>query len=456
MSMSGDMAPTEISESDRLQHEVAKLKKINAVLMRRVQQSTDQQVSAYSIFQTAIALEGQVRGRTEDLKNALLRLELANKDLLTARDAAERANRFKTRFFTAVGHDLLQPLHAARLSVSALTNPEVTPYQARLVNAIDHALATIEELLTPILDISKLEAGVITPTLRPIDLDSLFHSLAVDMEPLARTKNLALSWQSNSLWVTSDPLMLRRMLQNLLANAVQYTQQGEINLIACWHGDKIKIEVSDTGPGIPLAERKMIFEEFQRGPATDQPAIGGFGLGLSIVERMAEALGHPFSLWSELGHGTRFSIIVPSVAKVCSGTKKSEAADRARSHGLVGAKVLVIDNDDHVLEAMQALLERWSCEVQALRSLSELDSVTSSQSFRPDIVLADYHLDQGENGLAAVKRLRQIINPRLPAVMVTADRSTAVSLKASRGGCELLLKPIKPAELRALMAHLLG
>ncbi len=449
------MSASVVSEADQLKRQIAKLTKINSALMQRVEMSTDPHASAYSLFQTAIALEGQVRGRTEDLKNALGRLERTNDELSAARDASERANRFKTRFFTAVGHDLLQPLHAARLSVSALYDPHATPYQRRLADAIGHALATIEELLKSILDISKLEAGAITPTRQPVSLDELFASLAVDLEPLAQSKRLGLTCQSNLLSVISDPLMLRRILQNLLANAVQYTQRGEIKLLATRRGSNVVIEVSDTGPGIPPAERKMIFEEFQRGPLTDQPDIGGFGLGLSIVQRMAEALGHPLDLSSEVGHGTRFSITAPFTSQVVTRAKSPVIPSITRGFGLEGAKVLVIDNDVAVLEAMQALLERWSCEAYTVRSMAQLDAVIASE-LRPDIVLADYHLDHGESGLAAVERLRSLTNRELPVVIVTADHSAEIALKAQKSRCELLLKPVKPAELRALMAHLLA
>jgi len=442
-------------ETDQLKREIAKLTKINSALIQRVEMSTDSHASAYSLFQTALALEGQVRGRTEDLKNVLFRLERTNDELSAARDASERANRFKTRFFTAVGHDLLQPLHAARLSVSALHDPQATPYQRRLADAIGHALSTIEDLLKSILDISKLEAGAITPTLQPVSLEELFVSLAVDMEPFAQAKKLDLTCQSNLLSVTSDPLMLRRILQNLLANAVQYTQRGEIKLLATRRGSNVVIEVSDTGPGIPPAERKMIFEEFQRGPLTDQPDIGGFGLGLSIVQRMADALGHPLDLASEVGRGTRFSITAPFTAAVDRRIKPPVVPSVTRAFGLEGAKVLVIDNDAAVLEAMQALLERWSCEAYTVRSLAQLDAVIASE-LRPDIVLADYHLDHGESGLGAVERLRSLTNPELPVVIVTADHSSDIALKAQKSRCELLLKPVKPAELRALMAHLLA
>lgn len=439
---------------EELQRRISKLQKINAALMQRVERSMDQQANAYSLFQTAITLESQVRLRTEELTNALARLERTNDELLAARDASERANRFKTRFFTAVGHDLLQPLHAARLSASALAESDDAGPQRIVAQRIEHALTTIEELLKSILDISKLEAGVITPALRPVALDDLFASLAVDIEPQAKAKGLSLKWPRTGLGVVSDPLMLRRILQNLLANAVQYTERGGILLIARRRGDAVRIEVWDTGPGIGEADREMIFEEFQRGAATDRPAIGGFGLGLSIVQRMAEALGHPLELCSRSGHGTRFSVRAPRWAKFATADAPATPVTlKPSALGLSAAKVAVIDNDQSVLEAMQTLLERWDCKVLPARGIAGLTSADAT-TFAPDIILADYHLDDGANGVDAVRVIRSRAGVAIPAIIITADRSVAVADAARALGCELLLKPVKPAELRALMLHL--
>jgi signal transduction histidine kinase len=448
-------APRASSEAEQIERQLAKLTKINAALMQRVEKSMDQQANAFSLFQTAITLEGQVRVRTDELKTALSRLERTNDELTTARDTSERANRFKTRFFTAVGHDLLQPLHAARLSVSALTDPSSTPDQRRLADRVEHALTTIEDLLKSILDISKLEAGAIVPTLRPVPLDELFASLTLGIEPLARLKNLALTWRRTDVAVVSDPLMLRRILQNLLTNAVQYTERGGIKLAARRRGPLVRIEVWDTGPGIATADQVMIFEEFQRGPIPDRLSIGGFGLGLSIVQRMAETLDHPLGLCSRMGHGTRFSITAPFAGTVDSTAERALPVSCNATYGLNGAKVLVIDNDEAVLEAMQSLLQRWSCKVVLVRDPAELDRFIAAGA-RPDIVLADYHLDRGACGVAAVERLRAAVaDPELPAVIITADHSPTVADKVRAGGCELLLKPVKPAELRALMHHLM-
>ncbi len=442
---------------DDLERQIAKLTKINAALMQRVEKSMDQQANAYSLFQTAITLEGQVRVRTEELKSALSRLERTNDELTAARDTSEHANRFKTRFFTAVGHDLLQPLHAARLSVSALAEPSGDPHQRRLAERIEHALETMEELLKSILDISKLEAGVIQPSLRSLALDELLSSLMQDVEPLARAKNLALTWRRSRLAVVSDPLMLRRIVQNLVTNAVQYTRKGGVKVVARRRGAHVRIEVWDTGPGIPPAERKLIFEEFQRGPSSDKPAIGGFGLGLSIVKRMAETLDHPLDLCSKLGHGTRFSITAPMAGTIDPFPEVATPATTPRSYGMTGAKVVVIDNDPVVLDAMQALLESWTCDVRLLGGLGEVDALVAERAFRPDIIIADYHLNAGACGLTGVERLRDAVGESdLPALVVTADRSPEVADTVRAARCEMLLKPVKPAELRALMMHCLA
>jgi CheY-like chemotaxis protein len=201
----------------------------------------------------------------------------------------------------------------------------------------------------------------------------------------------------------------------------------------------------------------MIFEEFQRGAATDRPTIGGFGLGLSIVQRMAEALGHPLDLCSRLGHGTRFSVSAPSTV--------ATAADRVPLAGpttfspmtqaLAGARIIVIDNDPSVLEAMQTLLERWECEVLPTRSLAGL-ATAGADNFHPHVILADYHLDEGASGTDVIRALRSKAGRAIPAIVITADRAAAVADAVRAVGCELLLKPVKPAELRALMLHLIA
>lgn len=453
--MSDPVTADETLSNAELLKRIAKLEKINAALMNRVERSLDQQANAYSIFQTAIALEGQVRVRTEELKYALDHLESLNVELTQARDASERANKVKTRFFTAVSHDVLQPLHAARLSLSALIDGVEAEEHRQLAEQVDHALSSIEELLRTMLDISKLEAGVIRPTLQPVALKPLFQSLLLDLKPLVDAKGLTLGCRSRNLAVISDPLMLRRILQNLLANALHYTRRGGIRIAARPRGDQVRIEVWDTGPGIPEVERERIFEEFQRGSSSSNANRGGFGLGLSIVSRMAQSLGHPLDLCSRIDHGTRFGITGPRAAlpeqQPATARPSRPVSDAI---GLGATRVLVIDNDPHVLAAMQSLLGKWSCDVRIATDIADIDTVLA-EGFEPAIILADYHLDHGRLGTQAVAHVRHA-HGGIPAIVITADHSVDVATHAAASGCEVLCKPVRPAELRALMLHLLG
>lgn len=438
---------------DPLVYELRKLTKINHALMQRVERSTDQQANAFSLFQTAIGLEAKIRHRTDELHSALSKLEMANADLCQARDASERANRFKTRFFTAVGHDLLQPLHAARLTLSELADVQETPDARRLTSNIASALTTIEDLLASILDLSKLEAGAFIPKLQPVALGDVFERLAVSGEAIARKKGLALRWRPTALGVMTDPLMLRRMLQNLLANATRYTDRGGLLLAARRRGDKVSIEVWDTGPGIAAAERERIFEEFQRGAANDRSGATGFGLGLSIVKRMSDALDHPIRLRSRVGRGSCFSILAPSAVAPLDVEQKAIMPNAPAS--LSGQPLIVIDNDLDVLGAMQTLLARWGADVRLARDLDDIGEILGDPAFKPALILADYQLDGGVTGLEAIARVRQAMSSEIPAIVITADRRESTATGAARAGCELLYKPVKPAELRALMQHLL-
>ena len=406
--MTSNMVPDKTGGLDgaaAVDPQIRKLTKINHALMQRVERSMDQQANAFSLFQTAIGLEAQVRHRTEELHSALSKLELANADLSRARDDSERANRVKTRFFTAVGHDLLQPLHAARLTLSELGDVQHTPDALRLTSNISAALTTIEDLLTSILDLSKLEAGAFVPKLQPVALGEVFEQLAISAEPIARRKGIELRWRPTQLAVQSDPLMLRRILQNLIANATRYTDTGGVLLAARKRGGNVLIEVRDTGPGIAASERERIFEEFQRGAAYENSGATGFGLGLSIVKRMSNALSHPVTLKSRVGRGSCFSILSPAAAP----PSRIEAASvpAASTASLAGQPLLVIDNDLSVLDAMQTLLARWGADVRLARDLDDISEILADDAFRPTLILADYQLDNGLTGVEAVARVRQ-------------------------------------------------
>ncbi len=445
---------TELDDREAtLLERIRRLEKINAALMDRVERSMDVHGNAYSLFQTAINLELQVRARTDELTQVLRRLEQSNADLRRAKDEAEQANAYKTRFLAAAGHDLLQPLNAARLSVSALADVQEGEEGQRLTGQVDRALGTIEDLLKTLLDISKLDAGVMTTDVRPVSVSDILASLGSDFGPIVSQKGLRFRILPTAAHVATDPQLLRRILQNLISNAVRYTSEGGVLVGVRRAGtEHVRIIVADTGAGIPPEERETIFEEFRRGSARTADGQMGLGLGLAIVRRMSMALGHRLTMQSVEGRGTVFSILVPTAP---APERPAPAPAVLGTFGIADARVLVVENDETVRRATQALLERWHCLVAPVRSVAEAATVCDADD-PPDLVLADYHLDAGETGLDAIAVVRATAGRPVPAVVITANYSDDVARRVRAAGCELMMKPVKPAELRALMAHILG
>ncbi|MGP8122830.1 MAG: ATP-binding protein [Xanthobacteraceae bacterium] len=438
------------------EREAAKLKKINAVLMSRVERSIDQQFNAFSLFETAIALDHQVRSRTRQLQDALRSLERSNESLYRAKLQAEEASSLKSSVLISVTHDLLQPLNAARLTLSSLAEITGANNGGMLIEQVDRSLATLEELLRTLLDISKLDAGALKPDVRPIAVASLFEPLLDEFAPVAAKRGLSLRIVPTSLVVVSDYLMLRRVLQNLLANALQYTRNGTVLMGCRANGDQVSIEVHDTGPGIPKAQQDAIFAEFQRGDAGfgDQ---AGFGLGLSIVRRFATVLGHSVRVVSRVGHGSAFLVAMPraAAASVAVDRREAKSVDFFHYSGLEGNKILVIENDPASAEAMASLLEKWGCDVATTVSTADAIERVGALGRVPDAIIADLHLDNDESGIDAVDELRQRFRSDVPALIVTADYSDNAAKEAAVYGLEILKKPVKPAEMRALLSFLL-
>ncbi|MGX5801985.1 ATP-binding response regulator [Bradyrhizobium sp. Arg314] len=440
-------------------NDLERLKKINAALVSRVERSMDQQGNAFSLFQTAISLENRVRNRTEELHATLRRLEQSNIDLSAAKENAELANLSKTRFLAAASHDVLQPLNAAHLSVSALAEVQTSEEGRKLVRQVERSLETMEDLLRTLLDISKLDAGVVQPETGDVSLEALFSSLRSDFLPEAEKKGLSLKFRPVNVVVRSDRTLLRRILQNILSNALRYTRSGGVLVGTRHRGDTIRIDVADTGCGIPEDQREAVFEEFHRGTSTlaDAGLAGaGLGLGLAIVRRMAAALGHPVTFSSKVGRGTIFHIDVPVGMAAAEPATAIADMDRPRGYGLFGTKVLLVENDADVLSAMTSLLERWQCLVRAATSTGDALDLLGDTAWVPDIIIADQHLDGGDLGTATIAEVRDYLGRPVPALIVTADGSEPVAKAARAAGIELMRKPLKPAQLRALLAHLLA
>ncbi|WP_298962059.1 hybrid sensor histidine kinase/response regulator [uncultured Roseibium sp.] len=442
--------------------DAARLKKINAALVDRVEQAMDQQRNAFSLFQTAISLEGQIRRRTDELTSALRRLEETNIELARQKDISERANRSKTEFLAAASHDILQPLNAAQLTISSLHELQVSDQARAMVNQVERSLDTMNELLRTLLDISRLDAGVTTPRFTSVPIPPILDSLLSDLRPIAEKKGLRLRVAVKNDCVYTDRVMLRRALQNLIANAIRYTDSGGVLIGTRRRGDDISIEVIDTGSGIPEDQLEKIFEEFHRGPLSrgdgNADTGTGLGLGLAIVRRLVTALKHDVSVRSSPGHGSVFRI----KAKRSEAPAEPTGAERTKliatpvNASLKGKKILVIENDPAVLEAMEGLLATWGCIYRIARSCDQTLEAVDAVSWVPDLIIADHHLDFGDLGTSTLEKLFELLPSRVPAILATADASQGVIDRARELGVEHLTKPVKPAQLRALATHLIN
>jgi signal transduction histidine kinase len=431
---------------------IAKLERINAALMAHVERSMDQQGGAYSLFQTATMLEGRVRARTEELTGLMHRLERSNAALVAAKEEAENANRSKTRFLAAASHDLLQPLNAARLSASALADLGLGPEAGTISGQIERGLQIIEDLIKTLLDISKLDAGVVRPAIKPVALTDLLDGIAASVRPLAERKGLRLSVRGPGLVVASDPMLLQRIVQNLVSNAIRYTSRGGVLVAGRRRGGACRIEVIDTGCGIAEAERNLVFEEFFRGGAEGEGGEPGLGLGLSIVRRMAFALGHPVELASRAGYGTRMALTLP-ISLVAPEQAAPVAPVVTR---LTGARVLVVENDPGTADALERLLRAWDAEVRIHRDLAGVEAALAAGMALPDLLVLDYHLDNGACGLEVAAHLRARAGFRLPVIVTTANHAPEIETQVAALGAQLIHKPVRPAQLRALLTYMLA
>ncbi|MAU19103.1 MAG: hybrid sensor histidine kinase/response regulator [Martelella sp.] len=386
-------------------------------------------------------LEQRVAARTAELTEV-------NKALRLARAAADEANIGKTRFFSAAGHDILQPLNAARLYATALGERLPAASEVRdFSDKIDSALQSVEDILGAVLDISRLDAGAMKPHFTTVNLGDTLKRVETDFRPLADEKGLELVVVPSSLKVRSDAQALRRLVQNLVSNAIKYTVSGKVLVGARLRGDHAVIEVHDTGIGIPAEKAESVFKEFTR---LDEGARAaqGLGLGLSIVDRLARMLEHPVSMTSAPGEGTVFRLSVPlAEAGVDSAQPAAKPAGKLPGQAIAGLKVLCIDNEEAILEGMRVLLGGWGAEVHVARGHEEARAI----DIVPDVIIADYHLDNGASGVDAVTILREHYQRHIPALLITADRTQEVRDLAEEEDIAVQHKPLKPALVRAFL-----
>lgn len=397
--------------------------------------------SDLALKQANETLEQRVAARTAELTEV-------NKALRIARAAADEANIGKTRFFSAAGHDILQPLNAARLYATALGERLPAESEVRdFSDKIDSALQSVEDILGAVLDISRLDAGAMKPHFTTLNLGDMLKRVETDFRPLADEKGLELVVVPSSLKVRSDAQALRRLVQNLVSNAIKYTITGKVLVGVRLKGDNAVIEVYDTGIGIPASKAESVFKEFTR-LEEGARAAQGLGLGLSIVDRLARMMEHPVSMASAPGEGTVFRLSVPlAEAGGEAGQPVAKPAGRLPGQAIAGLKVLCIDNEEAILEGMRVLLGGWGADVRVARGPQEAASI----DMVPDIIVADYHLDNGASGIDAVMILREHYQRHVPALLLTADRTQEVRDLAAEEDIIVQHKPLKPALLRAFL-----
>jgi signal transduction histidine kinase/CheY-like chemotaxis protein len=377
-----------------------------------------------------------------------MRLEQAalNRKLQAALEQAEDANRAKTRFLAAASHDLRQPIHTLSLFGAALAMCNLDARTREISQNINIALQGMASQFDALLDISKLDAGVVHINRAPFEPRRLIERLVREFEPVARAKGLAMtsSCAFDGL-VDTDRLLLERIVRNLVDNAIKYTDEGALRIDVAAAGDDVVIAVADTGRGIPPAEHARVFEEFYQLDNPERDRTRGFGLGLSIVKRLADLLGIGIELESAAGKGTTFRLHLVRVA-TDAATPVRPVVDAARLDGLY---VLVVDDERQVRLGMQTLLEGMGCRVTLVDETQR--ALAAARAERPDIVVADFRLRGDDNGIATVRAIRAIY-PELPAILLSGDTAPDRLREAESAGIVLLHKPVAVAELAQAIA----
>ena len=401
---------------------------------------TERKLAQLRLLQLNEELEQRVAERTCELREA--------------RDAAEAANLSKDKYLAAASHDLLQPLNAARLLISTLRERQLPQNELHLVERAHQALEGAEDLLTDLLDISKLDQAAIKPDIDIYSLDDVLLPLVSEFQSVAAAAGLQLKHYIPRVAIKTDFRLLTRILRNFLSNACRYTDQGCVLVGARMRAGALRIEVWDTGRGIPEEELQSIFLEFNQLGIGRSAKRSGVGLGLAIVDRIASMLGYQVLVRSKPGRGSVFSIDVPLAEAMPRERVAAPAVVPQLGDPLPGRRLLVIDNEESILLSMAALLEQWGCTV--VTATDEQSALTALDGVAPDAILADYHLDHGLTGWDVVLAVRGRFNQALPVVMITADRSDQCRQQLQGCGVPVLNKPVKPGKMRSVLSHLLA
>lgn len=404
----------------------------------------------FEIRQTKVQQGGRVLTYT-DISDLIKR----ERALEEARKEAVQANAAKTRFLAAASHDLRQPIHALGLFFGELSDRVNRPENNALITQINDSITAINSMLNALLDVSKLDAGVVKANVEHFALTELFVRLEADFAPIATENHNELRVHPTKVTVRSDPAMLERMLRNLIGNALRYTENGRILVAARLRGENVEIQVFDNGLGIPEDQLNEVFLEFHQlgNPARDRHQ--GLGLGLAIVKRQANLLKHEIKVHSHLGRGSCFSITVPLVQDQQAGAG-NKIIDRSKSYILDGCPVLVLDDDTAVLKAMDGLLTRWGCQVITASSPVEAFAKLENNLINPELLIVDYRLPENVSGIETAKKLQSLLTNQSSVLIITGDTGPERLREADVSGYPLLHKPVQPAKLRSTMQYLLS
>lgn len=431
------------------------LKRADPPIQIRSESSSDyrlQNGQVFEIRQTPLVQGGRVVTFT-DISDRIKR----EKALQKARKEAEQANAAKTRFLAAASHDLRQPIHALGLFFAELSDRVYSPETALVIGQVEDSIASINSMLNALLDVSKLDAGVVKPSIESFALTTLFERLQGEFQAIAAENHNELRIRSTFATVHTDPSMLERMLRNLIGNALRYTQHGKILVAARPYGRNLIIQVWDTGSGIPHDQLDDIFIEFHQlqNPARDRRQ--GLGLGLAIVKRLAQLLNHGLKVTSNLGRGSCFSITLPLALvapKSLSGVLTEQSIQLNDS--LMGRQVLVLEDDSAVLEGMQGLLTRWGCRVMTAGSYEEAQRKLNESKQKLELLIVDYRLPGSISGIEIARQLQKRLSNPLAVIIITGDTEPERLREADASGYPLLYKPVQPAKLRSTLHYLLS
>ena len=417
----------------------------------------------------AEAARAEAEGARVEAEGARSQAEGARVEAEGARALAEIANRAKTQFFTAASHDLRQPLHAMGLFAEALRQKNHDVEVAHLVNSINESVDALEGLFSELLDITRIDSGGVEVHPQHFAMSDILRRLRLHFEPVAFDKGLALRLRGGQHWAHADPLLVERILRNLVSNAIRYTADGTV-LVSCRRkGDALLLQVWDSGVGIGQAQQARVFEEFYQVPATQEvvPHAAkqaaaherkGLGLGLAIVKRLADLLQAPLSMQSQLGRGTVFSLLVPA-GKAARQVVSTASSLASRSLTLENRLIVVVEDEPVVLAGLEAVLKSWGATLASFNSVSACAAwlqAGQAGAATPDLLIVDFRLEDGRSGLEAISLLRTHFKQKIPAIVVTGSTMTGHEQEAHDMDFHLLIKPVLPNKLRAMIAFKLG